>query len=70
MTTVTKSRATGMAASVPVTRDERSVLPVGVQLVGRPGRDAGVVALAGQLERALGGFVDPEESPASLLSAS
>jgi Asp-tRNA(Asn)/Glu-tRNA(Gln) amidotransferase A subunit family amidase len=53
--------------SVPVMRDEASGMPVGVQLIGRPGHDAEILALAEVLERALGGFVDPEASPASAL---
>jgi Asp-tRNA(Asn)/Glu-tRNA(Gln) amidotransferase A subunit family amidase len=55
------------ALSVPVMRDEASGMPVGVQLIGRPGHDAEILALAEVLERALGGFVDPEAAPASAL---
>jgi Asp-tRNA(Asn)/Glu-tRNA(Gln) amidotransferase A subunit family amidase len=68
LTLCTYPNALGLpAVSVPVMRDGASGMPVGVQLVGRPGRDAEVLALAEVLERALGGFVDPEESPASAL---
>ena len=68
LTLCTYANALGLpAVSVPVMRDEASGMPVGVQLFGRPGHDAEVLALAEVLERALGGFLDPEESPASAL---
>jgi amidase len=35
-------------------------LPVGVQIVGRPFREDVVIALAAQLEKALGGFQAPK----------
>ena len=68
LTLCTYANALGLpAVSIPVMRDGASGMPVGVQLVGRPGHEAEVLALAEVLERALGGFVDPEESPASAL---
>ena len=35
-------------------------LPVAVQLVGRPGSEAGLLALAGRLDRVLGGYHPPQ----------
>jgi aspartyl-tRNA(Asn)/glutamyl-tRNA(Gln) amidotransferase subunit A len=46
------------AAAVPVLTDEAG-LPIGVQLVGRRGRDLEVLAVAKELERALGGWIKP-----------
>jgi len=43
---------------VPVGLDDRG-LPLGVQVVGRPGTDHVTIAVGGALERALGGWVDP-----------
>ena len=47
------------AAAVPVTRTEGG-LPVAVQVIGRRGREMQVLAVARQLEEALGGWVDPD----------
>jgi len=47
------------ACAVPAGRDETG-LPVGVQVIGRRGRDADVVELARRLERLLGGAVAPD----------
>jgi Asp-tRNA(Asn)/Glu-tRNA(Gln) amidotransferase A subunit family amidase len=35
-------------------------LPVGVQLIGRHGHERGLLALARELEQALGGWLDPD----------
>jgi fatty acid amide hydrolase 2 len=43
---------------VPAGLDDRG-LPLGVQVVGRPGADHVTIAVARALERALGGWVDP-----------
>lgn len=43
---------------VPAGLDDRG-LPLGVQVVGRAGADHVTIAVAGALERALGGWVDP-----------
>ena len=43
---------------VPVGLDDRN-LPLGVQVVAAPGADHVTIAVAGALERALGGWVDP-----------
>src|SRR4051794_34107601 len=43
---------------VPVGLDDRG-LPLGVQVVARPGADHVTIAVAAALERALGGWVDP-----------
>jgi fatty acid amide hydrolase 2 len=37
-------------------------LPLGVQVVAAPGRDHVSIALAGELERAFGGWVDPQDA--------
>lgn len=59
LTLSTWANALGLpAVSVPAGRDD-SHLPVGVQVVGRRGRDADVIAVACELESALGGWVRP-----------
>ncbi len=59
LTLSTWANALGLpAVSVPAGRDD-SRLPVGVQVVGRRGRDADVIAVACELESALGGWVRP-----------
>jgi amidase len=47
------------ALAVPVMRSEAG-LPVGVQLIGRRGEERTLIALAGTLEAALGGWLDPD----------
>jgi aspartyl-tRNA(Asn)/glutamyl-tRNA(Gln) amidotransferase subunit A len=47
------------AVSVPVMRTEAG-LPVGVQLIGRRGHERALLALARELEQALGGWLDPD----------
>jgi Asp-tRNA(Asn)/Glu-tRNA(Gln) amidotransferase A subunit family amidase len=47
------------ALAVPVGRAPGG-LPVGVQLIGRRGEERTLICLAGILERALGGWIDPE----------
>jgi len=37
-------------------------LPVGVQLIGRHGHERALLALARELEGALGGWLDPDEA--------
>jgi Asp-tRNA(Asn)/Glu-tRNA(Gln) amidotransferase A subunit family amidase len=56
------------AASVPVMRSQQG-LPVGAQLLGQRGHDAHVIAAARELERAFGGFLDPDEAPRSATRA-
>jgi Asp-tRNA(Asn)/Glu-tRNA(Gln) amidotransferase A subunit family amidase len=46
------------AAAVPVLSDEAG-LPIGIQVIGRRGRDLEVLAVAQELERALGGWIRP-----------
>jgi Asp-tRNA(Asn)/Glu-tRNA(Gln) amidotransferase A subunit family amidase len=59
LTLSTWANALGLpAASVPAGRDE-SGLPRAVQVVGRRGRDADVIAVARVLEDALGGWIRP-----------
>lgn len=52
------------AAAVPITRSEDG-LPVGVQVIGRRGREMQVLAIARKLEAAFGGWIDPEEAAAA-----
>jgi Asp-tRNA(Asn)/Glu-tRNA(Gln) amidotransferase A subunit family amidase len=59
LTLSTWTNALGLpSASVPAGRDDRG-LPVSVQVVGRRGGDADVIAVARELEPALGGSVRP-----------
>ena len=51
------------AAAVPITRSEEG-LPVGVQVIGRRGREMQVLAVARKLEAAFGGWMDPDEAAA------
>jgi Asp-tRNA(Asn)/Glu-tRNA(Gln) amidotransferase A subunit family amidase len=55
--------------SVPAGRDEDG-LPLAVQVMAARGRDLDVLAVAAELEHALGGALDPAESPRSALSRS
>jgi Asp-tRNA(Asn)/Glu-tRNA(Gln) amidotransferase A subunit family amidase len=50
------------AVSVPVARSAEG-LPIAVQLIGPRGRDLMVLGVARRLEEALGGWIDPDESP-------
>jgi len=52
------------AAAVPVTRSDDG-LPVAVQVMGRRGREMEVLAIAKKLERAFGGWMDPDAAPAT-----
>ena len=53
------SNALGLpAAAVPVLTDSAG-LPIGVQVIGRRGRDLEVLAVAAELESALGGWIEP-----------
>jgi Asp-tRNA(Asn)/Glu-tRNA(Gln) amidotransferase A subunit family amidase len=62
LTLCTYANALGLpAVSVPVMRTEAG-LPVGVQLIGRRGHERALLALARELERALGGWLDPDAS--------
>lgn len=54
------------AASVPAGRAPDTGLPLAVQVIGRRGGDGDVLATAAQLEQLLGGYVDPDGSPASV----
>ena len=59
----TYANALGLpAVCVPVMRSPAG-LPVGVQLIGRRGSERTLLALARSLEQALGGWLDPDESP-------
>ena len=49
------------ALAVPVMRSEAG-LPVGVQLIGRRGEERTLIALAGTIEEALGGWLDADSS--------
>jgi aspartyl-tRNA(Asn)/glutamyl-tRNA(Gln) amidotransferase subunit A len=69
MTLATLANAAGLpAAAVPVMRTADG-LPVGVQLIGRRGRDDEVLAVARELDELMGGWLDPEEAPASAIRA-
>ncbi|HEX5898857.1 MAG TPA: amidase [Solirubrobacteraceae bacterium] len=60
LTLCTYANALGLpAVSVPVMRTEAG-LPVGVQLIGRRGHERALLALARELEQALGGWLDPD----------
>jgi amidase len=50
---------TGWPAAVVRAGTSSKGLPIGVQIVGRPFREDVVVALAGQIEKALGGYRAP-----------
>jgi Asp-tRNA(Asn)/Glu-tRNA(Gln) amidotransferase A subunit family amidase len=59
LTLATYASALGLpAACVPVMRSDAG-LPVGVQLIGRRGSERTLLALAGELERRLGGWLRP-----------
>ncbi len=63
LTLATYASALGLpAVCVPVMRSA-SGLPVGVQLIGRRGSERTLLVLARLLEQALGGWLDPDESP-------
>jgi Asp-tRNA(Asn)/Glu-tRNA(Gln) amidotransferase A subunit family amidase len=55
------------AAAVPVTRTQDG-LPVGVQVIGRRGREMQVLAVARKLEEAFGGWMDPDVAAAGARS--
>ena len=62
LTLCTYANALGLpAVSVPVMLSEAG-LPVGVQLIGARGHERALLALARELERALGGWLDPDAS--------
>jgi aspartyl-tRNA(Asn)/glutamyl-tRNA(Gln) amidotransferase subunit A len=62
LTLCTYANALGLpAVSVPVMVGEAG-LPVGVQLIGARGHERALLALARELERALGGWLDPDAS--------
>jgi Asp-tRNA(Asn)/Glu-tRNA(Gln) amidotransferase A subunit family amidase len=46
------------AAVVPVSKSPEG-LPIGVQVIGRPFEEEVVLAVADQIERAVGGYVRP-----------
>jgi Asp-tRNA(Asn)/Glu-tRNA(Gln) amidotransferase A subunit family amidase len=56
------------AAAVPITRSEDG-LPVAVQVIGRRGREMEVLAVAKKLERAFGGWMDPDATAAEAAGA-
>jgi amidase len=56
------------AAAVPVSRSPEG-LPVGVQVIGRRGCEMDVLAVAKELEQALGGWIRPDEPAASVAAA-
>ena len=60
LTLATYASALGLpAVCVPVMRAEASGLPVGVQLIGARGSERTLLALAGELESSLGGWLRP-----------
>jgi Asp-tRNA(Asn)/Glu-tRNA(Gln) amidotransferase A subunit family amidase len=60
LTLCTYASALGLpAVAVPVARTAAG-LPVGVQLIGRHGHERGLLALARELEQALGGWLDAD----------
>ncbi len=64
LTLATYANALGLpAVCVPVMRSPAG-LPVGVQLSGRRGSERSLLALAGVLEQALGGWFGPRREPA------
>jgi amidase len=56
------------AAAVPITRSEDG-LPVAVQVMGRRGHEMEVLAVAKKLERAFGGWMDPDTTAAEAAGA-
>jgi Asp-tRNA(Asn)/Glu-tRNA(Gln) amidotransferase A subunit family amidase len=56
------------AAAVPITRSDGG-LPVAVQVIGRRGHEMEVLAVAKKLERAFGGWMDPDETAAEAAGA-
>ena len=67
-TLCTAANALGLpSASVPAGRNEDG-LPLAVQVMAARGRDLDVLAVAAELEKELGGALDPAESPRSALS--
>jgi Asp-tRNA(Asn)/Glu-tRNA(Gln) amidotransferase A subunit family amidase len=70
LTLCTYANALGLpAATVPAGRYADG-LPLAVQVFAARGRDLDVIAVAAELKRALGGALDPAESPRSALSPS
>jgi Asp-tRNA(Asn)/Glu-tRNA(Gln) amidotransferase A subunit family amidase len=62
LTLCTYANALGLpAVSVPVMRTDAG-LPIGVQLIGPRGHERALLALARELEQALGGWLDPDSS--------
>ena len=60
LTLCTYASALGLpAVAMPVARTTGG-LPVGVQLIGRHGHERALLALARELEGALGGWLDPD----------
>jgi amidase len=60
LTLCTYANALGLpAVAVPIMRTQEG-LPVGVQLIGRRGHERALLALARELERELGGWLDPD----------
>jgi Asp-tRNA(Asn)/Glu-tRNA(Gln) amidotransferase A subunit family amidase len=67
MTLATYANALGLpAVNVPAGRDADG-LPLGVQVLGRRGCDADVLAVARQLDVALGGWLDPADAPEAVI---
>ncbi len=67
MTLCTWPTAFGLpAVSVPAGRDETG-MPLAVQVFGRRGHDLEVLGVASELEEALGGWIDPAQSPSGVL---
>jgi amidase len=69
LTICTWANATGLpAVALPAGRDAAG-LPVGVQVFARRGHDRDALAIARELEPALGGWVDPDDAPRSATAA-
>jgi Asp-tRNA(Asn)/Glu-tRNA(Gln) amidotransferase A subunit family amidase len=69
LTLATYASALGLpAVCIPVMRSPGG-LPVGVQLIGRRGGERMLLAPAAELEEALGGWLDPDESRSPTRSA-
>jgi amidase len=65
LTICTWANATGLpAVAVPAGRDADG-LPVGVQVFARRGHDRDALAVALEIESALGGWADPDDAPRS-----